>query len=258
VSGRPLRSWMICNCPSSVVKRYPAISVPSIDVEGFPTQTSTRYSLSTYGVTASIASCCHRAGQVRGATRRHYKSTPRQNCRSARRVGRGIGHSVRVADADLVELKRSLDALADGAECLDGGVGERAVVDAAVRTFKEQGAEILAEVTPYLWQYYRSFAGAFSSEDRATYGIPELDASTDDIWSEVAFRFPPTVALGGGPLQPAECYLSFEADTSWEPEHGLQLVFENGARLCKVGPYDGHNTVAHAWGDASLLGVIFK
>jgi hypothetical protein len=35
-------------------------------------------------------------------------------------------------------------------------------------------------------------------------------------------------------------------------------VFEHGLRLCKVGPVDDHDTVAHAYGDASLLGVIFK
>lgn len=45
---------------------------------------------------------------------------------------------------------------------------------------------------------------------------------------------------------------------SWEPEHGLQLVFENGLTVCKVGPYDGHNTNAHAYADASLLNVVFK
>ena len=52
--------------------------------------------------------------------------------------------------------------------------------------------------------------------------------------------------------------MSFEGEVSWEREHGLQLVIEEGARVCKVGPYDGHVTMAHAYGDPSLLGVIFK
>jgi hypothetical protein len=51
-------------------------------------------------------------------------------------------------------------------------------------------------------------------------------------------------------------YLSFEGEVSREPEHGLQLVHEDGQRVCKVGPYDGHVTVAHAHGDPSLLGVV--
>jgi hypothetical protein len=36
----------------------------------------------------------------------------------------------------------------------------------------------------------------------------------------------------------------------------MQLVFEDGQRVCKVSPCDGHVTVAHAYGDSSLLGVI--
>ncbi|MBO0834789.1 MAG: hypothetical protein J2P28_04615 [Actinobacteria bacterium] len=57
---------------------------------------------------------------------------------------------------------------------------------------------------------------------------------------------------------PGRSYLSFEGEVSWEPEHGMQLVYEDGQRLCKVSQYDGHVTVAHALGDPSLLGVIFR
>jgi len=52
-------------------------------------------------------------------------------------------------------------------------------------------------------------------------------------------------------------YLSFEGEVSWEPEHELQLVYEDGQRVCKVRQYDGHVTVADAYGDPSLLGVVF-
>lgn len=58
------------------------------------------------------------------------------------------------------------------------------------------------------------------------------------------------------PLAPGRSYLSFEGEVSWEPEHSLQLVFEDGWRVCKVSPYDGHVTVADAYGDSSLLGVV--
>jgi hypothetical protein len=47
------------------------------------------------------------------------------------------------------------------------------------------------------------------------------------------------------------------ARVSWEPGHGLQLACEDGQWVCKVSPYDGHVTVAHAYGDPSLLGVVF-
>ena len=89
------------------------------------------------------------------------------------------------------------------------------------------------------------------------YGIPDIQPKSD-IWDQVDFRSPPEIRRGGTPLEPAPAYLSFEGEVSWEPEHGLQLVFEHGQRVCKVGPYDGHNTNAHAFADLSLIDVIFK
>lgn len=56
---------------------------------------------------------------------------------------------------------------------------------------------------------------------------------------------------------PGHSYLSLEGEVSWEPERGLQLVFEDGQRVCRVSQYDGHVTVAHAYGDPSLLGTVF-
>jgi uncharacterized protein DUF6985 len=86
--------------------------------------------------------------------------------------------------------------------------------------------------------------------------VPQIQDSAD-IWEHVQFRHPPEWRLGGGPLTPGRSYLSFEGEVSWEPEHGLQLVYEDGQRVCKVSQYDGHVTVAHAYGDPSLLGVVF-
>jgi hypothetical protein len=57
---------------------------------------------------------------------------------------------------------------------------------------------------------------------------------------------------------PELSYISFEGEVTWEPEHGLQLVFEHGRRVCKVGPYDGHHTKGHAYGDPALIDVVFK
>ncbi len=108
-----------------------------------------------------------------------------------------------------------------------------------------------------MWAYYSSVASAFSPAEREDYGIPEIPASAD-IWSEAEFQLPPTLGFGRGALEPGRSYLSFEGEVSWEPEHGLQLVFEHGLSVCKVGPYDGHYTNAHAYGDASLLDVVFK
>lgn len=156
-----------------------------------------------------------------------------------------------------VQMKASLDELCEQADLDDLGSDGRALGEVALRNFRSLGGGALAEVTPYLWQYYRSVAQEFTPAERAEYGIPELDESTDNIWNEVTFQFSPTVDLGGSPLEPAPSYLGFEAEVSWEPEHGLQVVYEEGLRLCRVGPCDGHSTTAHAFGDPSLLGVIF-
>jgi len=37
----------------------------------------------------------------------------------------------------------------------------------------------------------------------------------------------------------------------------LQLVVEEGRRVCEVGPYDGHVTNPAAFADLSLLNVVF-
>jgi hypothetical protein len=105
--------------------------------------------------------------------------------------------------------------------------------------------------------YCRHTAAGFTPDEQGRYGIPQIPDSAD-IWEHARFRDPPEWILGGGPLSPGRSYLSFEGEVSWEPEHGLQLVFEDGQRVCKVSQYDGHVTAARAYGDPSLLSVIFS
>ena len=159
----------------------------------------------------------------------------------------------------LPALKASLDGLVQDAGFPAGEFtpAEMAVFEEVIGAFLAAGPDLLDEATPHLWAYYRSTADEFTREQRAAYGIPELPDSTD-VWSQVAIHLPPDMSLGHPPLSPARSYMSFEGEVSWEPEHGLQLVLKEGVEVCKVGPYDGHATTAHAFGDASLLGVIFK
>jgi hypothetical protein len=161
---------------------------------------------------------------------------------------------VTVASDRVRTLKSLLDQLVEEIEWKGA---DRLVLEDAVESFKRGGLALLDTATPYMWGYYKSTAAEFTSEQRAIYGVPEIPESVD-IWEEVRFGSPPELKLGGCPLEPARSYLSFEGSVSWEREHGLQLVFEDGRTLCKVGPYDGHVTVAHACGDASLLGVVFR
>jgi hypothetical protein len=111
-----------------------------------------------------------------------------------------------------------------------------------VSAFVAGGVRLLEEATPALWRYYRTTIAEFTPEQRREYGLPEIPGPAD-IWEHVSFPHEESSwHLGGGLLGRGRSYLSFEGEVSWEPEHGLQLVFEDGQRVCKVGPYDGHLT----------------
>jgi uncharacterized protein DUF6985 len=155
------------------------------------------------------------------------------------------------------DLKALLDRLAEEAGFEENPVTEEGILRReAIGGFIAGGPQLLDAATPFLRAYYWSTAAEFTPRERIQYRIPEI-AHFADIWEHVRFLRPPAWTLGGGPLMPGRSYLSFEGEVTWEPEHGLQLVFEDGVRLCKVSQYDGHVTVAHAYGDASLLGVVF-
>lgn len=154
-------------------------------------------------------------------------------------------------------LKALLDRLVERTE-FDGEptAEDRILREEVIDGFIAGGADLLDEATPFMWAYYRSTAAGFSPEEWGRYGIPEILDSAD-IWEHVQFQHPAEWRLGGGPLTPGRSYLSFEGEVSWEPEHGVQLVYEDGRRVCKVSQYDGHVTVAQAYGNSSLLGVVF-
>ena len=164
-----------------------------------------------------------------------------------------------MASSLLAALKSDLDSLVGALELFgsEPRTEEQVTIDEAISNFRAAGPDLLDQATQFLWHYYRSVSSEFEQQQRQEYGIPEL-IDNADIWREVRLSNPPTIQLGGSRLSPAKSYISFEGEVTWEPEHGLQLVFENGLHICKVGPFDGHNTNAHAYDDENLLGVIFK
>jgi len=157
-------------------------------------------------------------------------------------------------------LKKRLDRLAAKADGRPAAKEprERKVLDAALANFIKGGDALLDKATKHLWRYYRATIAAFSDIEIDDYEIPRL-ARDADIWKHVTLSLPPSFHLGRqSKYEPGISYFSFEGGVSWEPEHGLQVVFEHGRRVCKVGPYDGHLTQAHAFGDLSLVRVVFK
>lgn len=171
---------------------------------------------------------------------------PERISRPQTRLGATTCHYVRVASDRARELKAILDRAArQAAVDVHGGPEEddgplRAAE--AVSTFVAGGVRLLEEATPALWDYYRATVTRFTPKQRRDYGIPEIPAAAD-IWVYVSFPHEEaTWHPGNVRLERGRSYLSFEGEVSWEPEHGLQLVFEDGQRVCKAGPYDGHLT----------------
>lgn len=158
----------------------------------------------------------------------------------------------------LDDLKRKLDELTLLWEPFDDDLSdhERALFEETLAAFRSTGADVLDKAAQHIRAYYRHEWSAYTPDERAEYAILEI-GDHENIWDHVQITEPPTVQGGGHPLQPADSYLAFEGEVPWEPEHGLDLVFENGRRIVKVGPCDGHSTNAHAYGDEALIDVIF-
>lgn len=159
----------------------------------------------------------------------------------------------------LTPLKARLDALLVDIDHFDAEyeAEQLAAIDTALTNFRNAPPRLLDEATGHLWSYYRDSFDEYGPELSVEHGVPVLNDSID-IWTQVSITSPPSVELGRAPYSPAPAYLSFEGEVTWEEEHGLQLVFDNGQRVCKVGPYDGHPTIAHAYADLSLLDEIYR
>ncbi len=76
-----------------------------------------------------------------------------------------------------------------------------------------------------------------------------------DLWEHVRLGHEPVVRRRA--YEDRAVHVSLEGECAWEPDHGLQLVFERGRRITKLGGYDGHLTNADAYGDRRLEDVIF-
>ncbi len=165
---------------------------------------------------------------------------------------RSIDQTVWMISPLIRELKATLDRLVETPQFVDEWTADQAKVFAkAAANFKRSSLDVLAAATPFLRMYYEASRGQIAA------GAPPIPVDAD-IWKHVAFVHGPEFGIGGTRLEPGRSYISFEGEVTWEPEHGLQLVFEHGLRVCKVGPYDGHFTNAHAYGDESLLGTVFR
>jgi hypothetical protein len=147
-----------------------------------------------------------------------------------------------------------------------GGLACRFVVDgydddpaqedfhAAIRTFLALDRSALEAAASSIYAYYRDVMDdVLAAGDDV--GYVEIDGP-HHVLDHVRPGDEPTVSRD--PYGDQRVYVSIECECAWEPEHGLQIVFRDGATVTKVGPYDGHLTNSAAYDDEELNGVVYR
>ncbi|KAB7777130.1 hypothetical protein [Xanthomonas sp. LMG 12460] len=132
-------------------------------------------------------------------------------------------------------------------DCAAGDIPADAA--SAIATFLQLDAAVFAAAAPHVFAYYTHTQALC-----AKYGWPCPDiAGPDEIWAHVQFGSEAYVSR----YRDGRLRISLECNCGWEAEHGLQLVFADDGRICKVGPFDGHLSHAAAHADPSLETVIY-
>lgn len=122
----------------------------------------------------------------------------------------------------------------------------------AITNFLGAPESVLRAATPHVVQYCQDMNSLWAVDDPEYVRIE----APEDVWRHVQLGREPIISRRG--YGDRSVYVSIECECEWEPEHGLQIVFKNGAALNKVGPYDGHVTNSDAYADDSLEHVIYK
>ncbi len=165
-----------------------------------------------------------------------------------------------VADADLGWYRSDPIPVPvlNGARCrfvVDGYDGDSSPEDfhAAIRAFLALDGSALTAAAPSIFDYYRDV-----TDEIVAAGDDDWDVTIvgpDQVLDHVRFGTEPTVVRDADGDR--RIYVSLECECDWEPEHGLQIVFRDGAMVTKVGPYDGHLTNSAAYADDTLDGVVY-
>jgi hypothetical protein len=140
-----------------------------------------------------------------------------------------------------------------GQECrfiLEGYANDPRPVEfhAAVANFLAASPEVLRAAESALFQYYQDCEEFWLKCDN-----PPLARA--DIWSHIQLGNGPMVSRR--PYGDQGIYISLECGCEWEDEHGLEIVFKNGERVNKIGPYDGLHSNADIFGDKNLEDVVY-
>ena len=106
----------------------------------------------------------------------------------------------------------------------------------ALRNFMELTPEDLKVAEPHLFAEFKQCEAAI---DPTCLDVVISDSS--EVWGELEFR---SVNL----MKPDDkVYVQLAAECSWDPEHGIQLIFRNGKHLTRVSEQDGHYDECDPW-----------
>ena len=152
----------------------------------------------------------------------------------------GIGAAeFRASDGGYVVPAREIRCAGIAAEVMidDAGADVSALAECLSNLYALDRSALDA-ATPALFAHYTAIREAIGEEE----WFPQL--TRDTIWEHVQFR-PDGLFLTE---EDGRWYVVWENECEWEPEHGLQLVFRNGAEITRISDYDGHPTHESAWG----------
>jgi hypothetical protein len=122
----------------------------------------------------------------------------------------------------------------------------------AISNFLSIGPEVLRNAEKEIYRYYKDMFDILSSELDEEFVIIETQS---EVWKHICIGNSPVVSRR--PYGDKSVYVSLECECAWEEEHGLQIVFKNGLKVNKVGPFDGHLTNSDAYADDSLEEVLY-
>ena len=88
-----------------------------------------------------------------------------------------------------------------------------------------------------VYQNYRTVQNYYDSQPIRS--EPLKLKTENEIWK---FIYPQGINVCRDSLDEKNLYLRVECECEWEEEHGLQLIFKNGAELVRVSSIDGHLT----------------
>ena len=120
---------------------------------------------------------------------------------------------------------------------------------AAIAHFLAIDASVLKAVEGDVFQYYQDCKDGFDDDE-----MVEME-SPAEVWDHVQLGDEPVVSRRS--YGDEGIYISLECNCDWEEEHGLQIVFKNGQKVNKIGPYDGHLTNSDAYADETLEDVVY-